>query len=78
MSHPPVEGPKDPDLLSSFAAMRRAAMRAREIARVSGTKLVVVIDGELLHLDPDDPRLDIDAESMPHAEPRPVDRRLPP
>ena len=60
MSSSAEDGPRDPDLASALVAMRRAALRARETARATGTKLVVVVDGELLHLDPDDPRLDVE------------------
>jgi hypothetical protein len=38
-------------------ALRRAARRAREIARHTGTRLVVVHDGVLRELDPDSPEL---------------------
>ena len=65
MSSPDAERPIDPDIASALAAMRRAALRARETARATGTKLVVVIDGELLHLDPDDPRLDDGEDDEP-------------
>jgi hypothetical protein len=39
-------------------ALRRAADDAREIARQTGTKLVIVRDGVLTEIDPDDPYLD--------------------
>ena len=41
----------------------RAARRAREIARQTGTPLVIVRDGVLMEVDPDDPILD--DEAMP-------------
>jgi hypothetical protein len=44
-------------------ALRRAAARAREIARQTGTPLVIVRDGVLMEVDPDDPSLD--DEAMP-------------
>ena len=47
-------------------ALRRAARRAREIARRTGTRLVVVHDGVLRELDPDSPELqDAADESVP-------------
>ncbi|MGE4243545.1 zeta toxin family protein [Ramlibacter sp.] len=41
----------------AMQAMVRAAQRAREIARQSGTKLVLWRDGRVAHVDPDDPSL---------------------
>lgn len=38
-------------------ALRRAAQRAREIARQTGTRLIVVHDGVLRELDPDSPEV---------------------
>jgi len=39
-------------------ALRRAADRAREIARQTRTKLVIVRNGVLMEVDPDDVNLD--------------------
>jgi len=39
-------------------ALRRAADRAREIARQTGTPLVIVRNGVLMEVDPDDTDLD--------------------
>jgi len=39
-------------------ALRRAADQAREIARQTGTKLVIVRNGVLMEVDPDDVSLD--------------------
>ena len=39
-------------------ALRRAADRARELARQTGTKLVIVRNGVLMEVDPDDVELD--------------------
>jgi hypothetical protein len=39
-------------------ALRRAARHAREIARQTGTPLVIVRNGVLLEVDPDDSALD--------------------
>ena len=44
----------DPDLRNIDAALRRAAERAREIARQSGTKLVVNRGGKTILIDPED------------------------
>ncbi|MEA2163557.1 MAG: hypothetical protein QOK37_1684 [Thermoanaerobaculia bacterium] len=48
------------DMAGVGPALLRAAHRAREIARQTGTRLVIVRDGVLLELDPDDPSLDDD------------------
>lgn len=45
MNDRPITLADDPDLRNSLAAMERAALRAREIARQTGTGLVVVEDG---------------------------------
>jgi hypothetical protein len=39
-------------------ALRRAARHAREIARQTGTPLVIVRNGVLMEVDPDDAELD--------------------
>ncbi len=45
------------------AALLRAARRAHEIARETGTKVVVVVDGETVEMDPDPEMFDgIEAE----------------
>jgi hypothetical protein len=53
----------DSDMQAVPHALLRAANRAREIARQTGTRLVIVRDGVLMEIDPDDPRLDDEAES---------------
>jgi len=52
MNPRPIEQAKDPDLRASLAAMKRAARRAREVAIRTGTRLVMVRDGELTYVDP--------------------------
>lgn len=47
----------NPDMQAAPAALRRAARRAREIARRTGTRLIVVHKGVLRELDPDGPEL---------------------
>lgn len=44
----------DPDLRNIDAAIKRAAERAREIAKESGTQLVVNRDGKTVLIDPKD------------------------
>ena len=55
-----VHGSKDPDILGSFAALRRAARRAREIGRRTGTPVYVLKNGRIVDI---------------LAEPRPAKRR---
>jgi hypothetical protein len=51
------------DMAGVGPALLRSARRAREIARQTGTPLVIVRDGVLMEVDPDDPSLD--DEAMP-------------
>ena len=54
MNGKPISEAKDPDLRNIDAALKRAAERAREIARQSGTKLVVNRGGKTILIDPED------------------------
>lgn len=58
MNKRPIEHAQDADLRLSGAAMQRAALRAREVARNTGTRLVVSRNGVVELLDPDAPELD--------------------
>lgn len=51
------------DMQAAPQALRRAACTAREIARRTGTRVVVVKDGVVRKLDPDSPELQF-AESV--------------
>jgi hypothetical protein len=42
----------DADLKGSLSAIRRAAQRARQVARQTGTDLIVVRSGRLTRVDP--------------------------
>lgn len=44
---------KDPDLRGSFPALRRAAAQARKTAIQTGTKLVIVRDGQTVRVPAD-------------------------
>ena len=46
------------DMRAAPGALRRAADHARENARQTGTKLVIVRNGVLMEVDPDDAELD--------------------
>jgi hypothetical protein len=54
MNDKPISEANDPDLRNVDAALKRAAARAREIARQSGTKIVVNRGGKTVLIDPDD------------------------
>ena len=53
-----LEWDDNADMQAVPRALARAARRAREIARQTGTPLVIVRNGVLIEIDPDDPRLD--------------------
>ena len=58
MNKEPIEKVRDPDLRLSVAAMQRAALRARELARQTGTRIVVSRNGVVELFDPDAPELE--------------------
>ncbi len=43
----PSEKKRDPDLVNAEIALKRAAGKAREIARKAGTSIVILEDGEI-------------------------------
>ncbi len=50
------------DMQAAPKALRRAADHARDLARQTGTKLVIVRNGILMEVDPDDVELDREEE----------------
>ena len=58
MNKRPIAQAHDADLRHSVAAIERAAQRARELARSTGTSIVVSRNGVIELLDPDAPELD--------------------
>jgi len=54
MNQQPISHAHDPDLRLSEDAMRRAAKRARAVARQTGTQLVYCYHGEVLRISPDE------------------------
>ncbi|MHB1358365.1 MAG: hypothetical protein ACYCWC_02135 [Rhodocyclaceae bacterium] len=52
MNKQPIEQAHDADLRLSYAALRRAAQRAREMAWRTGTAIVVSRQGVIEHLPP--------------------------
>lgn len=67
MNTQPIENARDADLRLSKMAMQRAAQRARELARHTGTDLVVVRQGVLEQIPPDSLR-DVLVVREPEAE----------
>lgn len=55
MNERPIEQAVDADLRLSIVALRRAAQRARDIAQRTGTDLIVIEHGQLLHIAPSPP-----------------------
>lgn len=53
MKKPDISTARDPDLRSSFAALKRAAELARQIAIQTNTAIVVVTDGKLKRITAD-------------------------
>ena len=56
----------NPDFAGATAALERAALRARELARATGTDLIVQRDGKLVRVPPQD--IELPVEDVPKAE----------
>ena len=67
MKKPSIDPTQDLDLQNSMAAMQRAALRAREIARQTGTFLVVSRNGVVELIEPDAQALDVLSVQEPKA-----------
>ena len=52
MNEKKIELAKDPDLAASRVAIRRAAKRAAQVALSTNTELVVLRDGQCVHVKP--------------------------
>ena len=63
MSKPLESQLPDPDMQEAPKALLRAARRAREIAKRTGTGVVVIRDGEVVEVSPDDDSDDWSAAS---------------
>ncbi|GAA4031726.1 hypothetical protein GCM10022212_33110 [Actimicrobium antarcticum] len=57
MNKQPIEQARDRDLRLSQVALQRAAHRAHDLAKTTGTTIVVSHDGVIEHLNPE-PRED--------------------
>ena len=53
MNKLPIDQARDRDLRLSQVALQRAAQRARDVARATGTTIVVSRDGVIEHLNPE-------------------------
>jgi len=53
MNKRPIEQASDPDLRFSHAALQRAAQRAQDLAKATGTMIVVSRNGIVQHLVPE-------------------------
>jgi hypothetical protein len=58
---------KDPDLRGSMAALQRAALLARKTAIQTDTHLVIVKDGQLLRISPEELRQQAEKNDTPTA-----------
>jgi len=67
MNERPIAEARDPDLRSSVAAIERAARSARDLARRTGTLIVISRNGVIEHLDPDAPELESTTVQEPAA-----------
>ena len=71
MNNKPIEQARDDDLRLSMVALRRAAKRAREIARSTGTFVVIGRDGVVERLRPET----MDAEPAVQQPPAPYGQK---
>ncbi|MFO1375954.1 MAG: hypothetical protein U1F14_02990 [Steroidobacteraceae bacterium] len=69
MNKRPIEEARDPDLRNSMAAMQRAARRAREIAALTGTSLIIHRNGQVVAVDPREADTEWDAPAVHEGSP---------
>jgi poly-beta-hydroxyalkanoate depolymerase len=60
----------DADMAGSYAAVLRAARRAREIARMHGVPIVIWRDGKVVEVYPDDPTFDLPDDGLRKERPQ--------
>ena len=58
-----ISNAKDPDLRASLGALRRAAQQARKTAIQTETDLVIVKDGQMRRISPEELRQQAEAET---------------
>ena len=62
-----ISNAKDPDLRASLGALRRAAQQARKTAIQTETDLVIVKDGRMQRISPDELRQQAEVQNKPQA-----------
>lgn len=62
-----IANAKDPDLRASLGALRRAAQQARKTAIQTETDLVIVKDGRIQRISPDELRQQAEVQKNPQA-----------
>ena len=65
-----ISNAKDPDLRASLGALRRAAQQARKTAIQTGTDLVIVKDGRMRRISPEELRQQAEAETSAQEKPQ--------
>ena len=71
MNKQPIELARDADLRLTHTALRRAALRAHELARQTGTAIVVSRQGVIEHLPPQPERaVTVQEPSQPYGDKR--------
>lgn len=65
MNKQPIETARDADLRLSPQAMLRAARRARELAAQTGTAIVVIRDGVIEHIHPQQEATELRVQEPP-------------
>lgn len=65
-----ISNAKDPDLRASLGALRRAAQQARKTAIQTETDLVIVKDGRMRRISPEELRQQAEAETSAQEKPQ--------
>ena len=65
-----ISNAKDPDLRASLGALRRAAQLARKTAIQTETDLVIVKDGRMQRISPDELRQQVEAATRAQEKPQ--------
>ena len=63
MNNRDISEAKDPGMRGSMAALERAALQARKTAIETGTRLIIVKDGQLLKISPEELRQQIEPKN---------------
>jgi len=65
-----ISNAKDPDLRASLGALRRAAQQARKTAIQTETDLVIVKDGRMQRISPEELRQQVEAATRAQEKPQ--------